>query len=102
MDDLIIKKTLEFWQTQIVSAEYDSGGKTFEVPLTSSRIDQENNKLIIDFTINDDIEEDTVVTEVRWVDKDGGIWDRSTESIIRESYVEGILYRYSLSLRKDY
>lgn len=82
-------------------AEYDSNGQTFKVPLTKNEVDLENSRLVIDFNINDDISGDANITEVRWFDDNGECLDSSTENILREYGVEGILYRYFLSLRKE-
>ncbi len=101
MENKLIEKTLKFWSNKISYAEYDSAGKTFKVPLTKNEVDLENNQLIIDFNINDEITEDATITEVRWFDDNGECLDSSTENILREFGVEGILYRYFLSLRKE-
>lgn len=100
-NEKLIEKTLEFWSSKLSFAEYDSGGKTFKVPLIKNEVDLENSRLIIDFNINDDISEDATITEVRWFDDNGECWDSSQENLLREYSVEGILYRYILSLRKE-
>lgn len=96
----LIEKTLEFWKKKFSYAEYDSDGKTFKVPLTNVELDKDNSCLIVDFNINDEIDSDASITRVAWYDDNSDLLDESEENIIRESYIEGILYRYKIFLRR--
>lgn len=101
MESKLIEKTLKFWESKLSYAEYDSNGVTHRVKIENTDIDLEQGKLTIDFIINDEIDTDTSITRVAWFDDNGDMLDESTENIIRESYVEGILYRYKLTLRRE-
>lgn len=100
-DYRLIEKTLKFWSQKISYATYVSDGKTFKVKLTRNEVDLDNNRIVIDFNINDEISSDASITRISWYDDNGDLWDSSEENIVRESYVDGILYRYILTLRKE-
>lgn len=101
LTDDVLTKTLEYWQSELTYAEYVCDGETFKVPLTRNEVDYENKRLILDFNMNNDIENDANITKVSWFDSNGNLWAESKENIIREFYYEGVLYRLILYIQED-
>lgn len=99
MEDKLLELTLKYWSSKFSYAEYTEDGSVHRVPITNSRVDKENSRVIIDFNINSESTPDSVVTKVSWFDDNEEMLETSDEYIKREG--DGILYRLILTLTRS-
>lgn len=97
LSDKAMQQHLEDMASHPSYAEYVSGGQTFKVPVEVI-VRPEESRFFVQFVINDEIEEDKAITRVTVYNENSDIWADSEENIVRESFVDGIFYRFVFKL----
>lgn len=78
-------------------ARFKGNGTYYTVPLTKAELDA-NGRVIISFVIDHTFPADLTVTEVQLYNKQNVIWASKSENILRRRALEGIYYRFALTI----
>lgn len=98
LSEKAVLKNLEDLASHPAYATYVSDGKTYKVDTVETVINEKEHRLYVQFVMNDEITDDASITHVTVYDENSDVWADSEENILRESYVEGIFYRFDFKV----
>ena len=81
-------------------ARFTGNGTQYTVPLHKAELDA-SGRVIITFVIDHTVPADLTITEVQLYNKRNVLWASKAENILRKRALEGIYYRFALTITES-
>lgn len=89
----------EYTKKTIAYARYRAGGTYYKTKISSVSV-LPDGRLAVDFIIDHTTPGDITITEVQLYNTSGQLWLSKPESISRKNTQEGILYRFTFTIKE--
>lgn len=89
----------EYTRRVIAYARYKAGGTYYKANISNVSV-LADGRLAVDFLIDHTVPGDINVTEVQLYNTNNKLWLSKPESILRKDVQEGILYRFTFTIKE--